>query len=268
MSLIGTLSEIKIADVLRLFATGRKSGLLTVADGPHKALLRFQKGAVVHAAADKLSGEEAVVDLFGWHEGQLTFVPEEKTVAPNVTTAVEALIAEGEKVGEVRHRQRELVPSDRVVFQLGPGPRDAGVRLSLGAVEWRVVRLLDGILDVSEVTEAAEMPRAEVVRILVELAQAGFVERVDVLKAFRVQFQGLLGKQAAELDEHIDAEWRKVNRFGSGALRVEIRTAGGRRAPLLVLFRPSLLRDIHLPRGVVAELGLHEGDEVQVRPIA
>ena len=49
MSLIGTLGEVKVGDVLRLFGEGRKSGVLTVSAGPQQAVLRFQKGAIVHA---------------------------------------------------------------------------------------------------------------------------------------------------------------------------------------------------------------------------
>ncbi len=61
MSLIGTLGDIKLADVLRLFALGRKSGVLTVAGGAQNALMRFQKGAIVHASSGRLQGDEAVV---------------------------------------------------------------------------------------------------------------------------------------------------------------------------------------------------------------
>ena len=50
MSLIGTLDEIKIADVLRLFASGKKTGRLTVTDERRQTTLRFQKGALVHAS--------------------------------------------------------------------------------------------------------------------------------------------------------------------------------------------------------------------------
>jgi hypothetical protein len=35
-----------------------------------------------------------------------------------------------------------------------------------------------------------------------------------------------------------------------------------------VAFRPDLGRDIHLPRQVFAELGVREGDDVRVRPVA
>lgn len=268
MSLIGTLSEIKIGDVLRLFATGKKSGVLAVADGSHKALVRFQKGTIVHASADRLHGEEALLDLFGWKEGQLTFVPEERVVTPNIVRDVEGLILEGSRVGERLHRMRGLIPSDRVVFQMGSGPSDPSATCTLGPTEWRVLRELDGVLDVGEVVEASGVPRKEVLRILFDLAETGFLEKVDAQRALRVAAKGLLGGEAAAVDQRFDDEWRGVHRFENGVLRIEIRTGAGRTSPVGVTFRPGLVREIHLPRGLLTDLALHDGDEVNVRPIA
>ena len=268
MSLIGTLHDIKLADVLRLFATGKKSGLLAISDGAHQAVVRFSKGMIVHAMAANLSGEEALIDLFGWKEGQLTFVPEERSVTPNIVRDVDALILEGLKVGDRLHRMRELIPSDRVVFQMGPGPPDADARLALGRAEWSVIRLLDGIRNIGDVVEESGMPRADVARVVFEMAEAGFLERVEVVRQLRVTAKGLLGTDAAEVDERFDAEWRRLNRFSNGVLRIEVRTAGGRSAPAGARFRAGLVREIHLPRSLVADLGLHDGDEVSVRPIA
>lgn len=268
MSLIGSLDEIKIADVLRLFAAGKKSGLLTVAGQGEQALLRFQKGAIVHASAARLQGDDAVIDLFGWTEGQLTFVPEERVVTPNVKRGVDALILEGVRVGAVFHKTRELVPTDRVVFQTAGGPADENARCSVGPGEWRLIRLADGTRDVRELVEATKLPRAELVRLLYEMTQAGLLERVDVYKALRVRPQGLFGKDSAELDGRFEEEWTKLVRFSRGVLRVEVRASAGKTAILGVAFRSGLLRDVHLPRGTIDELGVREGEEVSVRPVA
>src|SRR5260370_14643779 len=144
MSLIGTLSEIKLGDVLRLFAESKKTGLLMASVSGRETLIRFEKGVVVHAIAGRLQGEDAIRDAFGWTEGQLTFVPEEKTVASNVAHGVEVLILEGERDGPAFNRMNELVPHGRVSFQFSqPPPGEA--RFSLGSTEWKVLRLLDGV---------------------------------------------------------------------------------------------------------------------------
>jgi hypothetical protein len=270
--LIGTLEEFRIADVLRLLASGRKTGLLTVEDGAQQARVRFHKGGIVHAVAGPLAGEEAILDLFGWKEGQLSFVPEEAPVEPNVAREVEELVNEGLRVGEAFHRLRELIPSDRVVFQLAAGPPE-GVSYPLTRAAFSVLRQADGLKDVEEMAEETGLPREELAAVLYELVQAGLLERRDVVRTLRAAAKGPVAKgphaaDSAELDAGLDREWRGVRRFENGVLRVELRTGGGRAVPLGVGFRAGLGRDVLLPRALMAELGLKDGDEVAVRPIA
>jgi hypothetical protein len=271
MSLIGTLGEVKIGDVLRLFFDGRKTGALTVLAGPQQAIVRFHKGAIVHATAGRLCGEEAVLDLFGWAEGHLSFAPDDKapTVTPNVARDVPSLIEEGERLGAALHRTHVLVPSDRVVFQLALGPSDDAVRVSIGGAEWRVIRMLDGVRDVKTVVEGANVPRAEVLRVLCELTEAGFLQRVEVQKVLRAHvITGMFPKEAAEVDDRLRDEWTRIARFESGVARLQVRTLGGRSAIVSTAFRSGLGRDINLPRHTMSDLALREGEDVHVRPMA
>jgi hypothetical protein len=269
MSLIGNLEEIKIADVLRLFASGRKTGRLTVTAEEDQTTLRFQRGVVVHAHASqgRLTGEDAVLDLFGWKAGQLTFIPEEKTVTPNVTRGVDQLVLDGLRLGDVFHRMNEAIPSDRAVFQMSGGPADEEKRLALGARDWRVLRLCDGSREVREVAEASKVARTEVMRLLFEAMEAGFVERVEPQKGLRAQAQGLFGKEQAEIDPRLDEEWRRLLHFARGVRRVEVRSGPGRSAALPAVFKAGLVREVHLPRNVFTELGLREGEDVSVKPV-
>jgi len=267
MSLIGTIGDVKLADVVRLFAASQKTGLLTVAGPGRQAMVRFQRGAIVHAASGRLHGDEAVLDLFGWKQGQLTFVPEERMVAPNVTRSNDALILEGVKVGDALHRMNTLIPSDRVVFQMAAGPQGDGPAYPLTRVAWGVLRSLDGVRDVGEIAEASTLPREEVVRVLFEMAEAGFLERVEPQRSLRVQSQGLFRKEVAEIDEKIEGEWKKLRSFAGGVRRIEVRAAGGKTLSLDAAFRAGLHRDIHLPRATLAELGVREGEDIHVRPI-
>jgi len=269
MSLIGTLSEIKLADVLRLFAESKKTGLLTASGSGRQTLIRFEKGLVVHATAGRLQGEDAILDAFGWTEGQLTFVPEEKTVTSNVARGADVLILEGERDGPAFHKMNELVPHDRVSFQFSQ-PASEEARLSLGPSEWKVLRLLDGVRDVRDVVEQSQLPRNQVLRVLFELTEAGFVERVDSQKTLRAQVKGgrFAKGDTAGADERLAQDWGRLMRFVRGVLRIEVRTLARRGTVLPVTFRSGLGRDVHLPRPAFAELGLREGEDVFVRPVA
>jgi DNA-binding transcriptional ArsR family regulator len=268
MSLIGNLNEIKLGEVLRVFATGKKTGRLTVSSDDDQTVMRFEKGALVHAHASGsgLNGDLAVLDLFGWPEGQLTFTPEERPVRANVARSVEDLVAEGLKEGDSVHRMNKLIPTDRVVFQIGLGPRD-GVTFTVGIPEWRVLRFVDGVREVREVVEAAAMTRPEVTRLLFAMSEAGLVERVEPGRQLRVHTQGLFGKDTAELDDRLDGEWRRLHRFGRGVHRVEVRSTAGRSAVLQASFRTSVGGGVHLPRAAAAELQVKDGEDVEVRPI-
>lgn len=269
MSLIGTLSEIKLADVLRLFASSKKTGLLTASGlGGRETLIRFQKGVVVHASAGRLQGDDAVLDLFGWPEGQLTFVPEEKVVTPNVAHGVEVLVLEGAREGGVFHRMHELISTDRVSFQLAQ-PASEEALCTFGPPQWKVLCRVDGVRDVRDLVEGSDLPRNDVLRLLFDLTEAGFLEKVDSQKTLRAQVQGRFGKgEAAEVDERLRQDWGRLTRFTRGVLTIEVRTFARRGSVLPVAFRTGLGRDVHLPRAVFAEIGLREGEDVFVRPVA
>jgi hypothetical protein len=269
MSLIGNLDEIKLADVLTLFATGKKTGRLTVSSEDDQTVMRFEKGALVHAHASGsgLNGEDAVLDAFGWPEGQLTFIPEERPVRPNVTRSVQDLVAAATKDGGASHRMNRLIPNERVVFQIGLGPRD-GVTFPVGIPEWRVLRFVDGIREVRELVESSAMTRAEVMRLLFAMAEAGLVEKVEPTRQLKVKTQGLLGgKDAAEVDDRLDSEWRRLHRFGRGVQRLEVKAGTGRSVTLPASFRTGVGNGVHLPRAAAAELQVKDGEDVDVRPV-
>ena len=267
MSLIGTIGEVNLVDVVRLFAASRKTGLLTVAGQGRQAMVRFHRGSIVHAACGHLHGDDAVLDLFGWKEGQLTFVPEDRAVPPNVTRTIDELVTEGVRVGDTLHRRNVLVPSDRVVFQMAVGPPEDAPAFPLTATAWRVLLVLDGVRDVRELAEASAVAREDVVRTVFEMAEAGLLERIEPQRSLRVQSQGLFRKDAAEVDDRIESEWKRLRRFAAGVRRLEVRSGGGKTVAVKVAFRPGLQRDIHLPRSSVTELGVREGEDVHVRPV-
>lgn len=269
MALIGSLTDLKIADVLRMFAVGRKTGLLTItAGGGRQSLVRVHRGAPVHAVVGRLQGDDALLDLFGWKEGQLEFVPDDRSVVPNVTRTLEALLSVGAEEGERFHRINELIPSDRVAFRLAGGPAE-GTAFPLSAAAFSILRLVDGVREVRELVERTGRPRPEVAGILLEMTEAHLLERSDVARFLRAQGQGRFGKsEGADLDQSLLEEWTKHPRFEHGVHRVEVRTATRKGIVLLATFRPGILRDVLLPRQVISDLGLAEGEDVNVRPIA
>ena len=227
--------------------------------------MRLEKGALVHAVCGRLIGEAAVIDLFGWTEGQISFVPDEKTVDPNVTRPLEDLIEEGLREGPLVHRANVYFTSERLVFQMVAQPPEGAI-CTMGATEWAVLRVLDGQKELKEVIAASRLERSEVLRVLFALADAGFLEKLELHRSLRAQAVARFGAAGAEVDAKLEEEWRRSMRFADGVLRVEIRAGRDRTTTLGVTFRPGLARTIGLPKATLAELGLKEGDDVSVRP--
>ncbi len=269
MALIGSLGEVRLPDVVRLLGSGRKSGLLTATAEGQQALLRFHKGELVQAFCGRLQGEDAVLDLFGWEEGQLAFVPEDRVVTANVSRPLEELVRDGLHLGPAVHRMNRAIPNDRVLLQMAAGPEDGAVQVTLDARAWRVLRLLDGVHDLGEVLAASGEPRAQVVPLVFSWMEAGLVERLEPVRSLRVQGQGggLFGaREAAEMDVRVEEDWKRILRFASGVRRVDVRY-GGKSTEVPSVFRPGVHRDVVLPKTALSALGAREGEEVSVRPV-
>jgi hypothetical protein len=115
---------------------------------------------------------------------------------------------------------------------------------------------------------------------LFALGEAGFLEKIDLQRRLRAQGPRAFSSfsllapdgrtpEAVELEEKLRDEWRKAPRFSGGVLRVEVRTLGYKKsATMAAVFRSGLARDLHLPRPLLQELGVREGDDVLVRPVA
>ncbi len=73
-SMIGSLGAIDTAGLLQSFATGKKTGLLTVENRDKALIVSFEAGRPTHARMNRLHGYEALVDfLVSWTEGIFVF---------------------------------------------------------------------------------------------------------------------------------------------------------------------------------------------------
>ncbi|NOQ22980.1 MAG: DUF4388 domain-containing protein [Candidatus Aegiribacteria sp.] len=88
MTINGTLSDIGFVSLLQFPNSSRKTGLLTVITMDGKAEFYYRKGELVHARFGKKTGNEVLVDIVDWTEGQFTFEP---GLEPDETTITDDL---------------------------------------------------------------------------------------------------------------------------------------------------------------------------------
>lgn len=96
----GRLEEVGLPDVLQLFGTSRKTGVLRVSSGRKRGAVYLDAGKVTHCVVEgkpHLAPEDAVFELLQWSEGSFELGPPvaELPPGPAIDGTVEALLIEG-----------------------------------------------------------------------------------------------------------------------------------------------------------------------------
>ncbi len=73
MALTGTLRDVSIVSLLQFPNTGKRSGLITVNSEGRKASFYYDTGRLVHAVLGHVTGEEVLVEVVDWTDGEFTF---------------------------------------------------------------------------------------------------------------------------------------------------------------------------------------------------
>lgn len=102
----GLLEEVSLSDLLQLFSSARKSGLLRIQTTDDGAAIYLRDGRVIHAeitSRPELSGERAAYRALTWSQG--TFVlepPAQRTFAAEIQMSTEALMMEAMRLMDER----------------------------------------------------------------------------------------------------------------------------------------------------------------------
>jgi hypothetical protein len=178
VALQGTLETFALADVLRLLASTRKTGVLRIDGDRGTGELTVVDGAVGAATATGAPRaehtSEVLFELLRYRDGSFVF-DTDAAAAERVDRSddvAQALAAAEEQLQEWRAIEAVVPSPTRLVVLIGE--RD-GADITLSADQWRgVVALGDGCstLTLSERLGLSELPATRLVRDLVELGAA------------------------------------------------------------------------------------------------
>jgi DNA-binding PadR family transcriptional regulator len=194
MILRGDLYHYHLPDLVRLIASGKHTGTLTVTDGVEIRSLSFEEGQplcgfcqrqdeppVASPAPEQVM--EGINDLFRWQEGQFTFDQELacKEGAVPIQLSAQDLILEGCRWVDNWTIIQRLVPSADTIFELG-ATAERLESLTLRPVEEQVVAAIDGVRDVAGLARELGLTVFETSRTLYGLAAVGAVRTADLDK--------------------------------------------------------------------------------------
>jgi len=193
MVLDGNLRDFHLPDLLYLIISGQHSGTLRVTDGNRVRTLVFAEGKLECAGCQEQRGAAALetcdevvaglCEVFGWREGRFTFDQTGERVPGCVPLecSIEGLILRGCRKVDSWAIIQQLVPSEEIIFEVGPAARRVE-QLDLTPTEERVVAAVDGISDVAAIARELDMTLFDASRTFYCLAAVGVLQTADLDK--------------------------------------------------------------------------------------
>jgi DNA-binding PadR family transcriptional regulator len=191
MILKGDLHDFHLPNLIKLIASGKHSGVLTVTDDTSTRTLSFHNGRPV-CATSRRSGEEVqkpqqvindVYDLFRWQEGVFSFdqrmEPKEGCVTLNMSVS-DLILAGSRWVDNWSMIQQTVSSPDTVFERRTDGVDPEGLKLT--REEKRVLNALDGLRDVSDIALTCELTEFETSKIIYGLSAVGLIQPGDLRK--------------------------------------------------------------------------------------
>jgi hypothetical protein len=120
----GRIEEVPVPDLLQLFATSKKNGMLSIS-GEHEGRIHLRQGKVVFAAiegAESLGARKAFFRIIAWETGRFVLDQATQEEFPEeLEGSTEALLMDGmRQLDELRRIQADLPPSTALLALLQP----------------------------------------------------------------------------------------------------------------------------------------------------
>jgi predicted component of type VI protein secretion system len=110
----GLLQEVSLPDLLQLFSTSRKSGVLRLHDAEQRAAVYLREGRVVFAEIDGLNDlppDKAAYRVMGWTQGMFVLEPPSDRVFENeLEMSTEAMMMEAMRLMDEMEQLKHNVP--------------------------------------------------------------------------------------------------------------------------------------------------------------
>lgn len=187
-TLKGNLSQLKLVDILRILCNSQRTGKLSLQHGEITSDIYFLSGSIIHAKFDQLVGENAVYGLFAWNEGIFTFFPNISVKNKTIMTPIEEILKKSDMIDYDWEEVRKVIPNTNLVFKMSYGTPS---EISLNATEWNILRHINGLDSVAEISKKVDLPLLDVAKAFCKLYQASLIEMMGEAVARETKKTGI-----------------------------------------------------------------------------
>ena len=177
-SMSGSIEEVPLPDLMQLFGTSKKNGVLVIRTDDDTGRIYMRKGNVYYATINDSADVTPVKSLYrmlGWMKGEFDLEPADETEFPNqVDLSVQEILMEGmrqmDEFGEIRHKLPDMESRVHIPQPLGKKLRE------LKPEELDVFQLALDAPPLRVVFDRSEKPDLETGQALVSLFKQGYFE--------------------------------------------------------------------------------------------
>ncbi len=175
-SMSGAIDEVPLPDLLQLFGSSRKTGMLVIKTETDTGKVYLERGSIVFAAindSDLLTAEKAVHRILAWRHGTFYMEPLDRIDLPvRIDLSTEAALMEGMRIFDE-------------VARLDLPPMRSGIRLAsplraklreLSGEQLDVLQVAMGVSQLEAVFNNCPLDDVEIARALSTLLQRGYLE--------------------------------------------------------------------------------------------
>ncbi|MBM4319884.1 MAG: DUF4388 domain-containing protein, partial [Deltaproteobacteria bacterium] len=174
----GSLEEMGLVDLLQVVLQAKASGVVYLAREEFRGRIYLRQGQVVDAKVGKLDGEEAFFRLLRWPDGRYTVDPREVRQRPRINRPLGELLDEGLALFDECHALLARLPPHDPVMKMDL-QRMAQELERLPTQVGDVLRLFDGVRNISRVLEDSLFPDRETLYAALRLFEQGLIVPVS-----------------------------------------------------------------------------------------
>jgi pSer/pThr/pTyr-binding forkhead associated (FHA) protein len=173
----GNLSEVALVDLLQLFTTSKKSGILVVRRDEDVGRIHLRRGQIVHATINENADVpplKGMYRLLTWEQGTFELdPPDDREFREEITSSTEAILMEGMRQLDELKRLQPSLPAPSTHLSI-PSPLVPPLK-DLSATELEILQLAFNHGHVEAVMNHSKTSDLETCEVIVRLMQRNYL---------------------------------------------------------------------------------------------